>query len=392
MACFMLAAQFPRMAKRVIDDAHRIRFGIEEEYFLAHEDTLALVKHAPKTLLKQARAELGSSVTAELLQSQVEIASPVFEDGAQARASIAGLRRGLAEIAARHGLRLVAAGTYPLGTWREQQATPKPRYLKLVDDFQIVARRTVVCGMHVHAEIPPGFDRVQLMNRLLPYLPLFLALSTSSPFWNRQRTGLLSYRQSMYDEWPRTGIPDFFADEAEYARLAALLARHGALSDATSLWWGVRPALKYPTLELRIADVCTRLDDALAIAALYRATIRMLLRDPSHNAVHTALTRRVIDENRWRAKRSGWDESFIREEGEARGFLDVLAELRERCAPDIAALGLAQDIAGLDRIVAEGTSAHRQLAIYAEGRNADLARADALVPVVRWLIDATLAA
>ena len=369
-----------------------VRFGIEEEYFLVHEDTLALVRRAPKALLVQARAELGPSITAELLQSQIEIASPVYAGGAEARASLAQLRRGLAQVARRFGLRLIAAGTYPLGTWKEQHATPRSRYLKLVDDFRIVARRSVVCGMHVHAEIPAGTDRVQLMNRLLSYVPLFLALSTSSPFWNRQRTGLLSYRQSVYDEWPRTGIPDRFADEAEYARFADLLVRHGAMGDATSLWWGIRPALKYPTLELRIADVCTRLDDALALAALYRVLVRMLLRDPSHGTAHTPLTRRVIDENRWRAKRFGWQADFIREEGGTMTFLEVLADLRAHCAPDIAALGCEREIARLDGIVAEGTSAHRQLAIHAAERERGTARAAALVPVVRWLIDETGAA
>ena len=363
----------------------RIRFGIEEEYFLVDASTRALIKRAPRGLLADARAELGDNVTAELLQSQIEIASPIFADGAQARRELHAMRTRLAQVAARHGLELIAAGTYPLGLWHEQQATPKPRYLKLVDDFQIVARRTVVCGMHVHAEVPDGVDRVRLMNRVLPLLPLFLALSTSSPFWNRQRTGLLSYRQSMYDEWPRTGIPDFFADEAEYARLAALLQRHGALSDATSLWWGIRPAAKYPTLELRIADCCTRLGDALAIAALYRVLVRRLLREPAVHATHTPLTRRVIDENRWRAKRFGMDAGFIREEGDPVSFNDVLDELLGDCAPDIEALGCADDLAPLRTIAAGNSSAHEQLRIYDALRAEGLPRAQRLQAVVDWL-------
>jgi len=367
-----------------------LRFGIEEEYFLVDASTLQLLRRAPRGLLKTARAELGESVTAELLQSQIEIASPVFADGAQARRELHAMRTRLAEIAARHELILIAAGTYPLGLWHEQQATPKPRYLKLVDDFQIVARRTVVCGMHVHAEVPAGVDRVQLMNRVLPWLPLFLALSTSSPFWNRQRTGLLSYRQSMYDEWPRTGIPDFFADEAEYARLAALLQRHGALCDATSLWWGIRPAMKYPTLELRIADCCTRLRDGLALAALYRVLVRRLLREPAA-ATHTPLTRRVIDENRWRAKRFGMDAGFIREEGEPVTFRQVLDELLAQCAPDIEALGCAGELAPLAEIAAGNSSAHEQLRIYEALRAEGLPRAQRLRAVVDWLRVTTVA-
>ncbi len=366
------------------------RYGIEEEFFLVRPNSARLVARAPRELLQTARRELGPAVSAELLQSQIEIASPILRDAAQARRTMNQLRSSLSDIATRFDLELVAAGTHPLGTWTEQHATPKAHYRQLMEDFQIVARRSVVCGMHVHAEVPPGVDRVQVMNRMLPWLPLFLALSTSSPFWNRQRSGLLSYRQSMYDEWPRTGIPDRFADEAEYDAFAELLKRNGAIADATSLWWGIRPALKFPTLELRITDCCTRLRDTLAIAALYRCAVRLLIRKPDLNAAHTPMTRRVVDENRWRAKRWGLQAEFIREDAAPLPFVDLLAQLRADCADDALALDSVEEIAALDRIVAGGSSAHEQLAIYHRHRAAGAGRAQALEQVVDWLLDTTV--
>ena len=175
----------------------------------------------PALLLKSCRKRYGDLVGRELLQSQIEISSPVFDSCAQARAEMTRLRRGVAEIAASLDLRLVASGTHPLAAWHEQVHTANPRYERLIDDFQIVGRRNLLCGLHVHVAVPAGVDRVDVMNRAVRWLPLFLALSTSSPFWNRQRTGLLSYRQAAYDEWPRTGIPDLYADEAEYRRFIA---------------------------------------------------------------------------------------------------------------------------------------------------------------------------
>jgi glutamate---cysteine ligase / carboxylate-amine ligase len=168
-------------------------FGIEEEYFLSSSTTGNLVSHAPKRLLNAAKEKLGDSVTAELLQSQIEIASPIFHSIVEAQHAMASMRSTLAELVATMGLRLVAASTHPLGAWREQSVTEKPRYDQLMSDFRIVGQRNLVCGMHVHVAVPEGVDRVALMNRTMRWLPIFLALSTSSPFWDRHITGLLSY-------------------------------------------------------------------------------------------------------------------------------------------------------------------------------------------------------
>lgn len=366
-------------------------FGIEEEFFLVRPHTLNLASRMPAQLLKQARREIGDTVGSELLQSQIEISSPILCDCDEARTRMSELRTALAEIAGRFDLRLLAAGTHPFGTWHEQERTAKSRYRRLMEDFQIVARRSLVCGLHVHVQLPPGVDRVRIMNRAMPWLPLFLALSTSSPFWNRMRSGLMSYRQAMYDEWPRTGIPDFFADEAEYDSFAAVLVRAGAIADASSLWWAIRPSPRFPTLELRIADVCTRLEDGLAIAALYRCLVRCLVRNPALTPPPTALTRRVIDENRWRAKRFGMDADFFDEHDRPTATAkQALADLLVLIKEDADALGCADALKALDGIVEQGSSAHAQLAIYHEQRAQGMSRPHALRQVVDWLLTTTV--
>lgn len=365
-------------------------FGIEEEYFLANARTRNLAGHAPRRLLEDAKARLGDAVTAELLQSQIEIASPVLRDCEQARAALVHLRRGLAAVVAEHGLRLIAAGTHPLGAWREQFVTEKPRYDRLVSDFRIIGQRNLVCGMHVHVAVPPAVDRVALMNRAMLWLPVFLALSTSSPFWNRRVTGLLSYRQAVYDEWPRSGIPDFFDDQRDYDAFAALMQQAGAMPDASYLWWAIRPALKYPTLELRISDVCTRVDDGLALAALFRCLIAALIRQPDAGAMRSTHTRRIVDENRWRAKRDGTAATFVDEAtGGVVPLRDKLAAMRQFIGEDAQRLHCEPTLRQIDRILESGTSAHAQLHIYNEQRAAGSTNRLALREVVDWLAATT---
>jgi carboxylate-amine ligase len=365
-------------------------FGIEEEYFLSSAATGNLVSHAPKRLLAAAKEKLGDSVTAELLQSQIEIASPVFLSVEQADESMARMRSTLAELVASMGLRLVAASTHPLGAWREQVVTEKPRYDQLMSDFRIIGQRNLVCGMHVHVAIPAGIDRVLLMNRVMPWLPVFLALSTSSPFWDRRITGLLSYRQATYDEWPRSGIPDFFDGETDYEKFVALLMKGGAVRDASYFWWAIRPARKFPTLELRIADVCTRVSDGVAIAALFRALIATLVARPELGARRTTHTRRVIDENRWSAKRDGIAAKFIDEESQAATPLrELVPRMLTLIEPEAGRLGCGPALQRIESIVANGTSAHAQLAVYNERRVAGDTRSKALHRVVDWLIDTT---
>jgi carboxylate-amine ligase len=365
-------------------------FGIEEEYFLSSAASGNLVSHAPKRLLTAAQEKLGESVTAELLQSQIEIASPIFHSIDEAQDSMARMRSTLAELVATMGLRLVASSTHPLGAWREQSVTEKPRYDQLMSDFRIIGQRNLVCGMHVHVAVPADVDRVVLMNRVMPWLPVFLALSTSSPFWDRHITGLLSYRQAIYDEWPRSGIPDLFDDQSDYDNFVALMTKSGAVKDASYFWWAIRPALKYPTLELRIADVCTRVADGVALAALFRALIATLVARPDIGAPHTTHTRRLIDENRWYAKRDGTSAKLI-DAGlqTAVPLPEVLQQLFALIEPEADRLGCKPALQRIDSIMSNGTSAHAQLRIYNERRVAGDTRNRALHQVVNWLIDTT---
>jgi len=367
-------------------------FGIEEEYFLCDADSRLLAREVNPRLLVAAQERLGEAATTELLQSQIEVASPVFSHATEALAVMRRFRRELADLAGEEGLKLMAASTHPLGDWGVQHVTGRPRYEKLLADFRILGQRNVICGMHVHVAVPEGVDRVQLMNRAMPFLPLFLALSCSSPFWHRKITGLASYRQSLYDEWPRSGVPDFFEDEADYAAFATLLAEVEAAPDASYLWWAIRPALRFPTLELRIADICTQVAEGVALASLYRCLIAALVERPSLAPPRTTHTRRVIDENRWRAKRDGFEARLIDEQ--ARTTVPVAAmleRLREELAPEIRRFDCAAQIERLAVVAKSGSSAQAQLLVYNEARTAGAGRREALGAVVDWLTTTTLA-
>lgn len=372
--------------------AFHYSFGLEEEFFLSCAANGELIERMPEPLLPAARARLGEGVASELLQSQIELISPVMRDAEDAYEILSRRRRILAELAESMGLALIAAGTHPLGVWSEQLVTHKRRYDELFADFRIIGQRNLVCGLHVHAAVPPGVDRVDVMNRAMPWLPLFLALSTSSPFWNGRATGLLSYRQALYDEWPRSGVPDFFTDESDYAAFAARMQRAGALRDATELWWAIRPALRYPTLELRIADACTRLEDALAVAAVYRTLIAALVDDPDLGRRRSTHTRRIIDENRWRAKRDGIYAHFIDEARDCTTPAPAMLEaLRERAADHFRRFACERTQRALERIVKGGSSAHMQLRQYDERRAAGESSTAALRRVLRRLAAATVA-
>lgn len=383
----LLERRGPRSSRDPLD----LTYGIEEEFFLIDPASRALIAHPPTKFLRACRLQLPDRVGEELHQAQLELVTPILHSTAQARESLTEMRHELGRLGSAHGIGVLACGTHPLADWEDQRHTDKARYDHLIDDFQIVARRNLVCGLHVHVGVPAGTDRVVLMNRLMPWVPLFLALSTSSPFWNGRRTGLLSYRQAAYDEWPRSGIPDAFDSENHYAEFIALLARCGALSDGSFLWWAVRPSARFPTLELRIADACTRVEDSLAIAAAFRCLVRAHLRLPTLGVARSGFSRRVIDENRWRAKRHGIGSAFIDEAaGTASPLPDVLERMLMLIAPDADAMGCEAEVAHLRTIVHEGTSAHAQLALYQEQRTTCLSRTEALLPVIDWLAATTV--
>ena len=366
-------------------------FGVEEEFFLVDLRSGRSPGRVPKTFVKACQRRLGEAVAFELQQAQVELVSPIFEDAAHALDTVTTLRRQIAEIAQAMHLGIIASGSHPIARWQQQAQTDKPRYRRFADEYQIVGLRGFFCGLHVHVGVDDEIDRVQLMNRMLPWLPLFLALSTASPFWSLRRTGMFSYRQSAYTEWPRTGTPDFFADEADYRRFIAILKRAGSIRDGGELWWTIRPSPKHPTLELRIADSCTRAADTIALATLFRCLVSAHLRLPELGAQRSSATRRLIEENRWRAERYGIEAEFI---DEARERTVPVAQLVEEALtlvePDARRLDPHGSLRALRTILARGTSAHAQLQAYDDALTAGLSHRDALRAVVAWLLEATV--
>ncbi|WP_174296640.1 carboxylate-amine ligase [Sphingomonas bacterium] len=367
--------------------APTFRFGIEEELFLADART----RKTPRRVepFHDAVHKRLPEVERELLVSQVEIMTPPCTGFEDARACLSGLRTALADIGREHGLLVLGGGSHPTARWQRQKRTKKERYDAIAEDMQMLARRDVVSGMHVHVEVPDPGRRVELMNRLLSYIPTFLALSASSPFWEGRNTGLNAYRLSVWGEMPRTGLPDLFTDPEDYDRLVAAMVRSGAIADASFLWWMLRPSTRFPTLELRVADSCTRLDDTIAIAALYRCLVRRLHRDADAGPKPTAVVRAIASENIWRAQRRGVNASFLDDKGEVASFADHLDVLLAMIEEDAEALGCAAEVARTREIVMEGTSADRQLATYAEARDGGATDAAALAAVVDWMATTT---
>ncbi len=365
-------------------------FGIEEEFFLANKRTLRAAAETPEHLFETADAGLDGSITREFLQAQVEAVSRQHTDFGEARQELVRLRQTIAAAAAGHGLAIMASGTHPTAHWRKIMETPKERYEAVMDSLQMIGERNMLCGMHVHVELPDPQRRVDVMARMIPYLPLLLALSTSSPFWQSRPTGLKGYRLAAYDELPRTGLPELLRTNEEYQAYVDALVDSGAMPDASYIWWAIRPSLKHPTLELRTADCCTRIDDAIAIAALYRTLARHLFLNPGHNAGIGPVTRAIAVENKWRAQRYGVEGTFATEQG-AVTVGAMLDRLIDDIAADADALGCTREIEHCRAIVAGGTSADEQLRIF-DARNPADGPDAALLAVSQWIAATTLQA
>lgn len=253
--------------------------GLEEEYLLVDLETRDVVSDPPDSLFAEVGKAIGDEqVSPEFLRAQIEVGTKVCKTMPEARAELARLRGGVSEVAANYNMAPIAASTHPFALWQEQKHTARERYELLAKDFQTVAQRLLICGGHVHVGIEDDELRIDLMNQVTYFLPHLLALSTSSPFWRGAKSGLMSYRLSVFNELPRTGLPEVFDSYVEYERHVNMLTNAGLLEDASKIWWDVRPSCKFPTLEVRISDMCTRIDDAIAIASLYRCLLRMLYR------------------------------------------------------------------------------------------------------------------
>ncbi|HLA67431.1 MAG TPA: carboxylate-amine ligase [Acidimicrobiia bacterium] len=364
--------------------------GIEEEYLLVDPETRDLARDPGPAVMDECSAILGSQVSPEFLKAQVEVGTRVSSTVGEAGDDLRRLRTALFEVVDRHGLALIAASTHPFADWADQQVTERDRYLLLAKDLQVVVRRLVICGMHVHVGIEDPEVRIDLMNQVSYFLPHLLALSTSSPFWHGMESGLKSYRMSVFRSLPRTGIPEHFSSWAEYQRHVDALVKPGLIEDATKLWWDVRPSARYPTLEMRIPDMCTRLEDGITIAALYQSIMAMLFRRRSHNQRWRTYATMLVAENVWRAQRYGVEGSLMDfGRGELVPYRDLLDEIIELVEEDARELGCFAEVERAREIVDGGTSADRQLKTYRDAVAVGSAEHEALVAVVDELITDT---
>ncbi len=365
--------------------------GIEEEYLLVDRETRDLVTEPTAALLERGVAATDGLMTREFLQSQLEVGTTKCASVSQAAAEIRGLRTTLSDVAAEFGYAIIAASTHPFANWATQLSTPRDRYDKLARDHGVVARRMLICGMHVHVGIDDDELRVDLMQQATYFLPHILALSTSSPFWHGEPTGLRCFRLTVFDGMPRTGLPEVFDSWAEYERHVGVLVHAGQIEDASKIWWDLRPSCRYPTLEMRIADVCTNAAHGASIAAVFQSVLAMLYQLKKRNQRWRNYSKMLLQENRWRAQRYGIDEGLIDFGlGQVVPCAELLEELFEMLTPAAQQLGCLDELGGIRSIMADGTSAHRQLAVYEAALAAGADRREAVRDVVDFLIEETV--
>ena len=368
----------------------RFTVGIEEEYHLVDRQTRDLVAEAPHALMAQCEARLGGQVSAEFLRSQIEIGTRPCATIPQARAELVRLRGAIAREAAAHGLAPIAASTHPFARAAQQLHTDKDRYHALANDLAGVGRRLVVCGMHVHIGIEDDELRIDLMNQARYFLPHLLVLATSSLFWEGEDTGLKSWRLAIFRELPRTGLPGRFGSFDEYRSTVDVLTKAKVIEDASKIWWDLRPSARFATLEMRVTDVCTRLDDALTVAALFQCLCRMLFRLRRNNQSWRSYPVFLLEENRWRAQRYGVGGTlFDFGKGELVPIAGLMEEVLDLIREDAAALGCEAHVRRARAIVTGGTSADRQVACFERAMRDGASRDNALRAVVDHLVSET---
>jgi len=342
-----------------------LTIGVEEEYQIIDPQTRELRSYITEILAK-GQMLLREQVKPELHQSIVEIGTNVCHTPAEVRAELVRLRGAIMELADKNGLKIAAAGTHPFSSWVTQEITPLERYLGVQQDMQDLAKQLLIFGTHVHIGIEDREFMIDAMNVIRYLLPHLLCLSTSSPFWMGRQTGLKSYRSIIFRHFPRSGIPRVFQSWADYTYLLDTLVQTHSVPDSTKIWWDVRPNGRYPTLEIRICDVCTRVDEAVCIAAILQAVVAKLWKLRRDNMTFRVYQSDLIEENKWRAVRYGLDGNLIdfgkQAEAPAR---EMIREMIEWFIGDIAdELGSRREIEYALTILENGSSADRQLAVY----------------------------
>lgn len=343
-----------------------LTLGIEEEYQIIDPESRELTSYVSE-FLEKGRVVFRDQAKPELLQSQIEIGSSVCRNITEARQEMTRLRRLVHEIGEKSNRRIVAAGTHPFSRWQEQDITEKDRYKSLIADLQYNARRMLIFGMHIHVGIPNRELRIDIMNQVCYFLPHILALSTSSPFWGGQNTGLKSYRSVVFSDLPRTGLPEPFCSADEYEHYVRMLVHTRCIDDSTKIWWDVRPHPKFPTLEFRICDCVTTIEELLSIAALIQALVAKLIQFRRRNQSWRTYRHMLIAENKWRSIKDGIDGRLIdfgkEEEIPLRTLIEELLEIVDDV---VDWLGVRREIDYVHTILDKGTSADRQLKIYSE--------------------------
>jgi carboxylate-amine ligase len=372
------------------DRSPPLTLGIEEEYLLVDVATRAVANDPPAELFAALHDRTDGRAFPEFLRSQIEVATPVCRDISEARLALIELRRAVIEESARFGLAPIASATHPFSLSSKQKRTDKERYVALLEEMQGVARRMMICGLHVHVGIEDDELRIDLMNQARYFLPHLLALSCSSPFWEGERTGLMSFRLMVFNGIPRTGLPEKFSSWNEYRRHTDTLIETGILADTSRIWWDLRPSARYPTLETRVMDACTTLEDSLRLAALNQCLLRKLYCLRRDNQQWRPYPDLLIGENRWRAMRYSFDAGLL-DLGRQRmvPFSELVEEIIELLRDDAIALGCLAEIEGLRDILGRGTSAHRQLQVFETAVQDGANEAEAFNAVVDWLVQET---
>ncbi|HSV62206.1 MAG TPA: carboxylate-amine ligase [Chthoniobacterales bacterium] len=343
---------------------HTFTLGIEEEFAIVDPETRELRSHIQE-ILEGGKVLLKEQIKPEMHQSVVELGTEICTSVENAREHVVELRSKLASLANKANLRIASCGTHPFSNWHDQLITEGERYKQIVKDMQRLARANLIFGLHVHVGIPNRESAIHVMNQVRYFLPHIYALSVNSPFWVGQDTGLKGYRLKVFERFPRTGIPDAFESLSEYEDFCKLLVKTGCIDNPKKIWWDIRLHPFFDTLEMRVCDAQSRVDDTLAIAALIQAVIAKLYKLLRHNTTFRVYRRRLLDENRWRASRYGIEGKLIdfgREtEVETRSLLN---ELLEFVATEVDELGSKREMAHIERIMREGTGADRQLEVF----------------------------
>lgn len=346
--------------------SHRFTIGVEEEFQIVDPTTWELRSHVAE-LLQASSPALDQFIKREMHESIVEVGTAICDDVNHLEREIVRMRTELCEAADRAGLAVAAAGTHPFSSWIDQIISPGERYESIVEELQQLARSLLIFGMHVHVAVPNRNVAIDLMNAVRYFLPHVLALSASSPFWRGRDSGLKSYRTAIFRRFPRTGIPDHFGSWSEYENFVNLLVELKCIDDGKRIWWDVRPHPTFGTLEFRICDVATTVDEAVAIAAVLQAVVVKLYKLHTQNMGFRLYRRALIEENKWRAARWGLDGNLIdfgkRTEVSMR---DLALELLELIRDEVDELGSRRHVEYVRTILERGTSADRQLAVYRE--------------------------